>query len=114
MRIKSSLATLLLAMVAALFAPPTARADVDEFLDYLDRNGVNTSTSELAQSGLEVGKAVCGLYDAHVDQGDSKSVTNGDALDRMTGGATGNTTEQAAMWVVGAVNYLCPRYKWMM
>jgi hypothetical protein len=25
-----------------------------------------------------------------------------------------HTSQNAAMWIVGAVDYLCPRYKWMM
>jgi hypothetical protein len=107
--LKTALATLTLALGAAL-AAPMARADSGDFLDYLSSNGVNTSTSVLRQSHLQVGQAICELYDAHVDAGDSKRVTNDDAVKLMEGNGD-NTTQQAAMWVVGAVDYLCPRYK---
>jgi hypothetical protein len=110
--LKTGLALVLLGVGATLTAP-LAHADTAGFIDYLSDNGVPVATSTLRQSHLQVGQAICVLYDAHVGAGDSKSVANDDALTTMEGRGD-HTTQEAAMWVVGAVNYLCPQYKWMM
>jgi hypothetical protein len=106
--IRTLLATGGLALGAALSAP-MAHADTAEFNDYLARNGVDTSTPELAQTSYNLGKAVCDLFSAHADAGDSGAVARHHAMDVLTADGT-TTNAEAATWVVESVDYLCPQY----
>jgi hypothetical protein len=92
-------------------AAPIAHADTTQFNDYLARHGADTSTSAMLQSNDDVGQAICNLFATHEEAGDSARTTRLDAMDLMSGD-TNNV--DAATWMVGSINYLCPQYESML
>ena len=58
--IKTVLAGALTAVGAAIGVPVTAHAD--EFIDYLERNGEDSSTADIRDAELDLGYAICNLY----------------------------------------------------
>ncbi|MDT5069502.1 MAG: hypothetical protein QOK02_5657 [Mycobacterium sp.] len=88
-----------------LLNPPMASADtLGPFIDYLDNNGVNVSSTEAQDADVELGQAICGLYAAALKVGKNPN------HDVMTQLEARHTQDSAAMWLVGSVNYVCPQY----
>jgi hypothetical protein len=92
---------------AALILAATAQADSAEFLDYLQRHGIGISTTELERSDLDMGMAICNVFATAPAAGVEP---NDDAIRILTTRGDPMSTREAATWVVGSVDYLCPQY----
>lgn len=92
--------------VAVLGLAAPVHADTGEFLDYLYRNEIGVSADELQQSDLDTGQAICGIFATAPDAGNDP---NHEAVDYMMTGEHPASEEDAAVWVVGSVLYLCPQ-----
>lgn len=90
------------AVGVAVLAAPIAHAGTDEFINYLARNGEDVSGHEVQLAQIDLGLALCNMVRAS-----GRGVYAMDSL--MRNGR--HSAENAAMWVVGSVNYLCPEYK---
>lgn len=98
---------LLIACIVAssLLNSTVASADtLGPFIDYLDSNGVDVSTTDAQDADVELGQAICGLYAAALKVGKNPN------HDVMTQLEARHTQDEAAMWLVGSVNYVCPQY----
>jgi hypothetical protein len=92
---------------AALALAVPAQADTDEFLDYLQRNGIGTSTARLERADLDMGMSICNIFATAPPAGIDP---NTDAIRVLTTGEDPMSNSQASTWIVGSVNYLCPQY----
>jgi Protein of unknown function (DUF732) len=92
---------------AALVLAAPAQGDTTEFLDYLQRHAIGTSTTELERSDLDMGMAICNIFATAPPAGVDP---NDDAIRVLTTGENPMSTRQAATWIVGSVDYLCPQY----
>jgi hypothetical protein len=98
----------LLFAVGTLLAAPMADADTGGFYDYLEGKGIDTSSSdEVRAASLNMGQSICGLFAAYDGEGDSARATVDGVLENVT-------IPQSTQWIVGSVDYLCPRYEWML
>ncbi len=92
------------ASIAMLAAPATAaHADSSgDFIKYLAANGEPANaTPELAFRAIDVGQAICGLLNRY------QSVSR--TLDFMVNnGEVPKSPQNARLWLVGSVAYLCP------
>jgi hypothetical protein len=107
---KDWVTTCVVAVGLSMAAPGVAVADpgdnVQRFLDYLERNGEPAEQSpELERAAVDLGRATCGLFagGSSADQVMRTSLKDG----RWT-------THQAAVWMVGSVEYLCPQYDYLL
>jgi hypothetical protein len=99
------------AMIAAavvslgMLAPvATALADTDEFINYLKRQGEDSSTAEIRMAEVNLGLAICNPYATSLD---NRQVTR-------TMMADGHDTHWIAVWTVGSVEHLCPQYEYLL
>ena len=89
--------------------PAVASADtLGPFIDYLDRNGVDVSTMEVQDTSIELGQAICDLYRTSLRVGSNPNHEAMALLER------GHTSDEAAVWVVGSVNYVCPQFVYLL
>lgn len=83
------------ALALAVAAP--AHADAAGFIDYMSRQGEDTSGVEYEV--INLGDAICGIFEA--------GGSTDDAWDSLN-------QEDPAAWIVGAVRYLCPEYEYVL
>jgi hypothetical protein len=81
----------------------TASADSASFIDYLDRKGMDVSTADIRSASVELGRAICGLYDASQSH---TQVTHTLLRD--------HSPEDAAIWDFGSVHFLCPQWEYLL
>lgn len=95
-----------LAAGMALLHAPIARADSEDFINYLAANGEDVSTAEMAFASIDLGQAYCGMLDA--------SMSLPQTLDYLVNrpGAI-QTPQSARMWLTGAATYLCPELAYL-
>ncbi|HEV7854811.1 MAG TPA: DUF732 domain-containing protein [Mycobacterium sp.] len=96
-------------MGASSLSPAAASADtLGPFIDYLDSNGVDVSTIDAQNADVELGKAICGMYPPALRVGANPN----DGV--MAALRPRHTEAEAAMWLVGSVNYVCPQYVYLL
>jgi hypothetical protein len=94
---------------ASLLCPTVASADtLGPFIDYLDSNGVDVSSIEAQNADVELGNAICGMYPPALRAGANPN------HDVMAALQPRHTQDEAAMWLVGSVNYVCPQYVYLL
>jgi hypothetical protein len=84
---------------------PAARASADSasFIDYLDRKGEDVSTADVRSASVQLGRAICGLYDAPQSHSYVAETLLRD-----------HTPEEAAIWEFGSVHFLCPQWEYLL
>jgi hypothetical protein len=92
-----------------LLNPAAASADtLGPFIDYLGSNGVDVSTIEEQNAAVELGQAICGMYPTSLKVGADPN------HDVMAALQPRHTQDEAATWLVGSVNYVCPQYVYLL
>lgn len=92
------LAAVLGAVALAVAAP--ANADSSSFIDYLQRNGIDTS-GEAHDADIDLGYAICDMYSAG---GTNAEVTR--SLSRR------HSPAEVTVWEIASVGYLCPQNRY--
>ncbi|MDT5370065.1 MAG: hypothetical protein QOC62_4496 [Mycobacterium sp.] len=95
---RALLAAVLGAIALAVAAP--AHADSSSFIDYLQRNGIDTS-GEAHDADIDLGYAICDMYSAG---GTNADVTS--SLSRR------HSPAEVTVWEVASVGYLCPQNRY--
>jgi hypothetical protein len=98
-----SLITVAIVGPGVLTPAATASADSESFIDYLDRKGMDVRTADIRAASVEVGRAICELYDASESQ---TEVTRTLLRD--------HSPEDAAIWEFGSVHFLCPQWEYLL
>lgn len=94
----------LAALAIGLTGAPVAHANGIDFIDWLESHGEHAGNARIAGAELDMGYAICNLYEA----AQSNDVVN-QSMQR-----NGHSPENAAIWTVGSVLYLCPQYKYLL
>ena len=81
----------------------TASADSASFIDYLDRKGMDVSTADIRSASVEVGRSICGLYDA--------GASHNQVADTLL---RDHSVQDAATWDFGSVHFLCPQWEYLL
>jgi hypothetical protein len=78
-------------------------ADVNGFFNYLGRNGESVGSVDVGNAALDMAFAICHEYDI--------GMTNWQIGKSLMSGPNAYTTDKAATWSVGSVDYVCPEYR---
>jgi hypothetical protein len=87
---------------AALGLAAPAQADPDaDFLSFIRRHGLDTSTAELRDAYLQEASAICNLY----------AVTEDNDAVNQSMMRNGISTNEAAILTVGSATFQCPEWE---